>query len=1162
MSIGALTVVNSGTVSVSGTTFTITGNTVAAKTKIWLLIGFGAAGKTVSSVTADDGNTYTVDKTQANGGAAVAIVSCPNPGGLAAGNTITVTLSATTGATAVYALCSDTGATATVDKTAATTGTSTSPSSGNTATLSNSSELVIGAVAAGGSATWTPGSGYTTLLSLGARVAFEYKIVAATTALPADGTLGTSRAWAAAVATYAATATPTNTVAPAVTGTPNVGSLQTCSTGTWTTSGSVSYAYVWQRDNLGDSNFATISPGGSITSTYTLITADDGCNIRCVVTATDDNGSTPCNSNAISAVEPTPATSSAQAVTGTANVGYTLTVTATGWTNMDGHTPTFTYQWRDCATSGGTYADISGQTATTYVVGAGETTKYLKCVVTAHNTGGTATHDSTILGPVTANTPTNTVAPISRTGHPRFNIQTRVLWDATCVFNGALYAVTSGGHDGISNEYIFKWADPTLPAYTQGLLVNSAVFELAICSDPVNNCLYVGPQNRQAAGPTHHATIYKVDPSTLAATTLVNDVLLPGATDAALSNGGAVATDGTYIYLVVGFTVQNTIVYRFLCSDGSYVSSYAIPNISSYVPSGICELVIDSGNLYVAGNVTATTPSWIARIPLSGFNTSTQITVDIDIIDDDIIAAFGYIWLPDELQNSHPNGRLARVAADLSSVSYYDTGFASRGIDGITNDGSSVWFGISDGVGIIRQLDPTALTVQGDYTLRSGETDVNEVYLVSGGLSVITAYDHPADAKPTQVIYQPLPITPPATGNVNDVFTVDVGAWTDDGSPTITYQWQRDNSGGGSYSNIGSATSNTHTAVIADAGCKIRCNVTDTDSNGGTTQASNTVTINVPSNPTNTVAPAASGTATVGQVVTTDHGTWVNAGTPAYTYQWQRDSAGNLTFSNIGSATSASYTLVDADDACHVRCVITNSDSGGGSATANSNNLGLVVESVPVNSVAPAVTGTATVGQTLTSSTGTWSHQGGTVHTFAYQWQRDAQGSGGYTNIAAATASTYVLVGADDLCHIRCFVTATNTGGNGTATASNVVGTVVDSGVPVNSVAPAGSGTLNVNSFVSVTTGTWSHTGGNAVTYTYQWQDSANGTSGWANIAAATSSGYSIAIGELNLYLRCNVTAHNSAGDAASATPSQNSFGPVGAALAATSGRRLLLGVG
>jgi hypothetical protein len=79
----------------------------------------------------------------------------------------------------------------------------------------------------------------------------------------------------------------------------------------------------------------------------------------------------------------------------------------------------------------------------------------------------------------------------------------------------------------------------------------------------------------------------------------------------------------------------------------------------------------------------------------------------------------------------------------------------------------------------------------------------------------------------------------------------------------------------------------------------------------------------------------------------------------------------------------------------------------------------------PVNLTAPTISGTAAVGQTLSVSTGTWSH---TISSYAYQWQRAG------ANIAAATSSSYTLVSADVSNVIRCSVTATS------ATTANTFG--------------------------------------------------------------------------------------------------------------------------
>jgi hypothetical protein len=72
-----------------------------------------------------------------------------------------------------------------------------------------------------------------------------------------------------------------------------------------------------------------------------------------------------------------------------------------------------------------------------------------------------------------------------------------------------------------------------------------------------------------------------------------------------------------------------------------------------------------------------------------------------------------------------------------------------------------------------------------------------------------------------------------------------------------------------------------------------------------------------------------------------------------------------------------------------------------------------------VNSVAPAITGTATEGETLSLSNGTWSN---TPDAYAYIWKRDG------VVIAGASAATYDLTEDDVGAVITASVKATNSG--------------------------------------------------------------------------------------------------------------------------------------
>ena len=90
---------------------------------------------------------------------------------------------------------------------------------------------------------------------------------------------------------------------------------------------------------------------------------------------------------------------------------------------------------------------------------------------------------------------------------------------------------------------------------------------------------------------------------------------------------------------------------------------------------------------------------------------------------------------------------------------------------------------------------------------------------------------------------------------------------------------------------------------------------------------------------------------------------------------------------------------------------------------------------VPTNSSSPAITGTATLGQTLTVSNGTWTN---TPSTYTYSWSRSSTSGGTYTAISGATSSTYTVTADDVGQYLKATVTATNTAGTATSTSSSV----------------------------------------------------------------------------------------------------------------------------
>lgn len=82
----------------------------------------------------------------------------------------------------------------------------------------------------------------------------------------------------------------------------------------------------------------------------------------------------------------------------------------------------------------------------------------------------------------------------------------------------------------------------------------------------------------------------------------------------------------------------------------------------------------------------------------------------------------------------------------------------------------------------------------------------------------------------------------------------------------------------------------------------------------------------------------------------------------------------------------------------------------------------------PVNSVAPAISGVAQVGQVLTAYPGVWSG----APSFAYQWKNEG------TNLSGATSQTYTLQASDAADTITVTITATNSAGSASATSAGL----------------------------------------------------------------------------------------------------------------------------
>jgi hypothetical protein len=114
-----------------------------------------------------------------------------------------------------------------------------------------------------------------------------------------------------------------------------------------------------------------------------------------------------------------PSNTAPPVISGTAQVGSTLTTSDGTW---NGTTPfTYTYVWRRCDANGASCSTISGATAATYVLTSADLGTTLRSVVTATNSDGNDNSTSVPTAVVTAaaaTTTTTTTATPSATGCP------------------------------------------------------------------------------------------------------------------------------------------------------------------------------------------------------------------------------------------------------------------------------------------------------------------------------------------------------------------------------------------------------------------------------------------------------------------------------------------------------------------------------------------------------------------------------------------------------------------------------------------------------------------------------------------------------------------------------------------------------------------------
>ena len=350
---------------------------------------------------------------------------------------------------------------------------------------------------------------------------------------------------------------------------------------------------------------------------------------------------------------------------------------------------------------------------------------------------------------------------------------------------------------------------------------------------------------------------------------------------------------------------------------------------------------------------------------------------------------------------------------DVAGADSYDVQLYRNGqwID-LPGDGVEIAF---YGAGaIIRELDPTSsLWFQVRARNAHGISDWSDFHFMAS----TNQYESGRQARPDNVAASGAPAIS-GTPLVGETLSADTTGIVDaNGLDRVEFRFQWVSNDGSADTDITGATDSTYTLVADDAGKPIKVRVSFTDRGGyaETLTSDATVAVTVLANSPATGAPVITGTTQVGETLTADtSGIADDDGLSSATFSYQWVSNDGTADRDITGATDSSYVLVAADEGTSIKVRVSFTDDAANdeSLTSDATEAVAARHNSPATG-APAITGTAQVGQTLASDTaGIADTDGLSGATFSYQWVSNDGTTD--TDITGATDSTYTLVAADE----------------------------------------------------------------------------------------------------------------------------------------------------
>ncbi|MGF1569518.1 MAG: choice-of-anchor L domain-containing protein [Nodosilinea sp.] len=830
------------------------------------------------------------------------------------------------------------------------------------------------------------------------------------------------------------------------------------------------FTYQWQAFVSG--NWQNIT--GATSSTFTPNDAQVGQTLRVQVSYTDAQGfsetitspATP----AITAINDGPGTG--LTLSGTATEGQTLTAVITGIADPDGlSNPTYTYQWQ--AFISGSWQNITNATDSTFTPDDPQVGQSLRVQVSYTDAQG--------FSETVASNGTSTITAVSD------GIGTGLTVSGTATENQTLTADVSSlqDNDGLVNvTYSYQWQ--YLDGSTWTNISNATASTLTLNDAQVGRSVRVQVIYTDNQGfvneifSTGSAVVQNVNdaPSggvTLSGTPTQGEILTANTTTLADEDGlGALiyrwessATGTSGWTLIDGatastFTLTQAQVGRFLRVVVSYTDQRGTAeNVTSAVTTAAIANVNESPTGGVAIDGTATQGQTLTA------NTAT-------LADVDGLGPFTYRW------ESSTTGTDGWAAIDGATASTFTLPQGQVG---------------------------RFLRVVVRYTDQQG---TNESVTSSATTAVANVNDAPTGG---------VAIT--GTATQGQTLTANTATLADvDGLGTLAYRWEQSSTGTTGWTAIDGATASTLALTQAQVGLFLRVVVSYTDQQGAdesVTSTATTAVANVNDAPTGGVT--IDGTATQNQVLTANTAALGDIdGLGTFTYRWESSSTGTDGWATIDGATASTFILTQAQVGRFLRVVVSYTDqqsvaeSVASAATTAITN----VNDLPTGSV--TLGSTPTQGEILTANAATLADIDG-LGTFTYRWEQSTSGTGDWTAIDGATASTFTLNQGQVGAFVRVVVLYTDQQGTSESVPSAATTTAIAN---VND-APTGSvaidGTATQNQVLTANTTTLADIDGLG-TLTYRWESSTTGTGGWTTIDGASGSTLTLTQAQVGSFLR------------------------------------------